>query len=92
MAEMGWMVAEVGKGDRGGAGVVVGPYVPACRKARDHSKTFSPGCMRMGVSGASHYGTIMTIVLAVIRLRLFSNVSSSDQRVSTFSRGIWTAR
>jgi hypothetical protein len=90
MVEMEWTVAEEGKEDRGGAGVVVGPYVPACRKARGHSKTFSPGCMGVRVSGAPRHKELM--VLAVIRLRLFSNVSSSDQRVSTFSRGIWTAR
>jgi hypothetical protein len=48
-------VAGVGKGDRGGAGVGVGLYVPACRKERGHSKTFLPGCMRVGVSGARCY-------------------------------------
>jgi hypothetical protein len=90
MVGMEWMVAEEGKEDRGGAGAVVGPYVLACRKARGHSKTFLPGCMRIRVRGAPRYRELM--VLAVIRLRLVSNVSSSDQRVSTFSRGIWTAR
>ena len=90
MVEMEWTVAEEGKEDRGGAGVVVGLYVPAYRKARGHSKTSLPGCMRVRVSSVPRYKELM--VLAVIRLRLVSNVSSSDQRLSTFSRGIWTAR
>lgn len=86
MAEKEWTVAEEGKEDQDGAGVVVGPYVLACRKVRGHSKTFLPRCMRTRVSGACRYRELMA--LAVIRLRLVSNVSSSDQRVSTFSRGI----